>query len=410
MSVGRKTGSKPIAFITSLMVLFALVVPFVGTALANHTSADPTVVNAGADDTAPAGTCNAFTVSAFGNPNNNTTAEFETVDIVATQQDNNDIVQDIEIAFCDPDGNGSGSNLTGPVPTQASGQQTGTTGGAPAGRDCDDNGTVNNFDGADGGACPAGNATGTAEQPASIHDECTTDANGQCTFGIISSEAGTMNVRVFFDTNNNDIRDGQEPFDDAVKTWTAGAGTARNITCTPASDFNPEGSRHEFQCTVTGQNGQVVGGETVTFDVTAGPNSQEVGPTNCGGTTPATATSTSPTGSTTNNQGQTAQPAPEQSTGGQSPAGGAAANRNTAACGYDDTTGPEATNTSPPGTDTILAYVNLPQQPGGTAPTAGLDTGEPSVTITKTWVGDARTIDCEPETASNEVGTTHTVT
>ena len=407
MSVGRKTGSKPLAFITSLMVLFALVVPFVGTALANHTSADPTVVNAGPDDSAPAGTCNAFTVSAFGNPNNNTPAEFESVDIRATQQDNNDIVRDIEIAFCDPDGNGPGSNLTGADPTQASGQQTGTAAGVNPGRDCDDD-AIFSTQGFDNGACPAGNAGGTAEQPASIQDECRTNANGTCTFGIISNEAGVMNVQVFFDTNRNDIRDGAEPFDDAVKTWTAGAGTARGITCTPASDFNPEGSRHEFRCTVTGANGQVVGGETVTFDVTAGPNSEEVGPTNCGGAVgAATATSASPAGSTTDNQGQTAAPAQEQSTGGQSPAGGPAANRNAAACGYDDNL--QGPNNSLPGQDTIVAYVNLPQQAGGTAPTAGVDAGEPSVTLTKTWVGAARTIDCEPETATNEVGTSHDI-
>src|SRR5687768_13984393 len=111
MSVGRKTGSKPLAFITSLMVLFALVVPFMGSALASHTGG-VTRIDAGPDDSAPAGTCNQFTVSLFGNPGNNTPAEGETVTIRATQSDS-DTAVDLKVNFCDPDGTGSATDLSG---------------------------------------------------------------------------------------------------------------------------------------------------------------------------------------------------------------------------------------------------------------------------------------------------------
>ena len=408
MSVAGKSGSKPLAFLTALMVLFALVVPLVGSAIANHTSADPTRVDAGLDDSAPANTCNAFTVAAFGSPNAQARGENETIDITATQSDG-DTNADLQIEFCDPDGAGPGSNLgapSGQVDPVGGGQTP--NGGAP-GRDCDDDANFS-VEGTPNAACPAAQGPGTQEQPASIHEECTTDANGQCTFGIMSDEPGRMDVVVFYDADGSDTPTGLEPRDDMIKTWTAGAGAARNLVCNPATDTNPEGSRHEFRCTVTDAAGANVSNATVSFDVTVGPNSQEVGPTNCGNTPSGTDTTgtASPAGATTDSSGQTAAPATEQTTGGQSPAAGPAGNRNALACGYDDNL--QGASNSLPGEDTIVAWVNLGPQSGQAAPTTGPDAGEPQVTLKKTWTGPERTIDCEPETATNARGTSHTIT
>ena len=372
MSVGRKTGSKPVAFITSLMVLFALVVPFVGTALAGHGATNDTtaLTITPTSDSAPAGTCNAFTVTATGA--NGAAAEGETIDVTATQSDE-DLVNDIEVRFCDPDDEGPGTALAGPS------GGPGNEGDAAA--DCDDyhgnrnDGTLNNC-----------HSDGT-EDSAEIHDEGFTNASGQFTFGVVSNEPGTMNILVFAEsdatttpesyngqttnTTGDGIFNNNEPFARATKTWTEGGGNAaRSISCTPATDSNPEGSRHEFQCTVLDANGAVVQGVNVFFDVTAGPNADEIGPTQCPGTT--------------NAQGQTQ---PANTTGDAD---------NTDECGYTDltTTGTTPATASPPGTDTITAYVN---QTSGTTGTTGPDAGEPQTTITKTFVGPARSIDCEPE-------------
>ena len=411
MSVGRKTGSKPLAFITSLMVLFALVIPFVGTALANHTNNtgnDVQRIDAGADDSAPANTCNQFTVTAFGDPNDNTPAEGETVDILATQSDA-DQTSDLKLSFCDPDGTGPATDLSGGQAPVNSGQQTqGNNAGARV-SDCDDNAGPNDSTGTTiASAC---GTLASGENPAQVTEECQVDANGQCSFGLQSNETGTMTVTVFADRTDvgtcdanqrdTDASDAgcEEAFDQVVKTWTAGAGNASAIACTPTADSNPEGTRHEFQCTVTDAQGAVVPNATVQFDVTAGPNSQEIGQRTCG---------------PTNAQGQTGPIGTENPAGsGQvRTADNGGAGSSGATCGYNDNENTDlATDpASPPGTDTITAFVNLGAQAGQPAPTNGLDAGEPSTTIQKTWVGPERTIDCEPETASNPIGTSHTVT
>ena len=421
MSVARKTGSKPLAFVTALMVLFALAVPFLGSALANHGNTDPaTVVFTGEGDSAAANTCNEITLTARGA--NSTAAEGETIDIAVTMSDN-DLTQDLAIGFCDPDGAaGTSSNLGGPQ-TNFGGNQGGQTeSSATPFCDVDDtnddqnDGTYNdqNFGSANPNAVPGVGAAGAAgcdfrsdtfsggtELPAVIHDECFTDNAGQCSFGITSNQEGTANVIAWFDTGQDEdvfagggssadyTPDANDPRDTFVKTWTTGGTTqATTVTCTPPTDSNPEGTRHEFRCTATNSAGQPVTGATITFDVTSGPNAEEVGPTNCTGTT--------------NQQGQTNAPATEDPAGEGQPT-----NSNSGACGYNDV----ITAQSPLGTDTITAYINnATPQPGQPVPTTGPDAGEPQTTIQKTWVGPGRLIDCGPETATNQIGTSHTIT
>ncbi len=375
------------------MVVFAVVVPLAGGAAANHgANADPAVINlTPPSDSAPTGTCNEFTLTATGA--NGQAAEGETVDVQAFQSDG-DTLEDLEIAFCQT---ATASNLAGPQ------TPSGTTSGNNPARDCDDDAgrtepgapqanPTNPPGGFNDTGCPGvsgAEATGF-EAPAQIRGQCFTNANGQCTFGVTSDEPGNMTVIAFFEragTTQNDVRDpATDPFDQSTKTWTGGgAEAARSVTCAPATDSNPEGSRHEFQCTVVDASGQVLSGVEVFFDVTAGPNAEEVGPTSCG---------------TTNNQGQTG--APNNNQTGES-----------GECGYTDNqlTNPApgtTTVTSPPGTDTITIFVNQAARPGQQA-TTGADPGEPQTTIQKTFVGGGRNIACVPDAANAESGTVQTV-
>ena len=423
MSVAGKTGSKPLAFVTALMVLLALAIPFVGSALANHgAAANPATVNfTGEGDSAPANTCNEITLTANG-AGGTTAAEGETIDIAVTMSDT-DLTQDLAIGFCDPDGaQGTSSNLAGAQTNFQGANQGGQTeSGQNPICDVDDtnddqnNGTYSdaNFGSLSPNAVPGVSgctlrsntaSTGT-EFPAVIHDECFTDNAGQCSFGITSNQEGTANVIAWFDNDQGEVvtpggnvantsssdytPDATDPRDNFVKTWTTGGTTqATTVNCTPPTDSNPEGTRHEFRCTATNSAGQPVTGATITFDVTSGPNAEEIGPTDCAGNT--------------NQQGQTNAPATEDPAGEGQPTGSTSG-----ACGYNDV----ITQQSPLGTDTITAYINnATPQSGQPVPTTGPDAGEPQTTIQKTWVGPGRVIDCEPETATNQIGTTHVVT
>lgn len=379
MAVAKHKSARPVAFAVALMVLVALAVPFGGAALATHTTNtggtnNPDVIDLSPPtDSAPAGTCNEFAITATETTGSGgaQVAEGETIDIRASQSDG-DNIEDLKIAFCDPDAGGNASDLSGPSPATPGGAQTG--GGGVASGDCDDeNNTPNNQPGNTG----CDNVTGT-EAPALVHEECMTGPDGTCRFGLTSNEAGTMTVTACFETASQDDNCANEPINDsATKTWTAGGQeAARNITCEPATASNPEGDTHIFRCTVTDGSGAALNNVTVSFDVTAGPNAEEQNPQTCG---------------PTDSQGRT-------SAGGTSPdfTGTGASD-----CDYTDATGAG----SPPGTDTITVWVQ--QAAGGTG---GADASEPKTTITKTWTGPARTLDCEPETATNNPGTSHTIT
>ena len=375
MSVGRKPGSKPLAFITSLMVLFALVVPFIGSAVAQQTTTNLTITPTTDQDVV--GNCNRFTVQARDNAGASDAGE--TIDIRATQADG-DTNQDLRIAFCNPPA--EGTQGTGAERQQSTGTGTGaTSNGTQAGTaDCDDNNNAN--DSALNATCPGGAAGITpTEAPAVITGECLTDANGQCVFGVTSNEAGTMNITVFAERSgtNNNTQDGTganaEPGATATKTWVAtGSANVTTITCTPETDQNPESSFHTITCTATNAQGQpVANAGNFFFDVFAGPNNEEVNTQPC---------NTQAGGAqTTNAQGQIT-------------------------CTYQDQGGLENPN-SPPGTDQIRIFVN---NSTATNATAGPDAGEPVDEVSKTFFGEGRVIDCEPETATNEVGTAHTVT
>ena len=349
------------------MVAFALVIPFMGTALANHV----TNLNLTPDsDTAPANTCNAFTVTLTGPQaagDNNPGVPGETVDVLVqdADQDNTGTAaaeNQSDFFFCTPPEQQQGtSDEFGPNPqAPRPGQNVGTQ--APAGT----------F------------TTGTGQT-----EFCCTNENGQITFGIQSNEAGTFNVTAFFEEGNDNDNPSGDLADVSTKTFTTPPATGnqgvRTLDCEPESDTNPEGTAHSFNCVATDVNGNTVSGVTVQFDVTAGPNAEEVGPTNC-------------QASTTNQQGQT--------TINQPPSNTTAANGQ-ATCTYTDDEDPDTdTGTainSAPGTDTIVAFVNQAPAAGQTG-TPGPDSFEPQDTITKTFVGDANNIECTPDNGTANSG------
>ncbi|MDP9067853.1 MAG: Ig-like domain-containing protein [Actinomycetota bacterium] len=360
------------AFITALMVVFALVVPFVGTALANHQGQTVQTLDVTPDtDSAPAQTCNAFTVTLQGTQptgDNNPGVPGETVDVLVRDTDANNTATagneaQSDITFCtppagnDPTGAETGPNPVGPAPGQE---------GATA--------NVNNASQRQG-------------------EFCCTNENGQLTFGILSNEEGNFAVTAFFDDEDDDNPAG-DIAETVTKTFTAAPATGNEgvetVDCEPESDTNPEGTAHSFNCVARDVNGNPVSGATIQFDVTAGPNAEEQGVQNC-------------QASTTNQQGETTinQPANNQT----------AANGQ-ATCTYTDveTADNQTTaDTSPPGTDTIVAFVSQ-TPPAGQTGTGGADAFEPQDQITKTFVGDANNIECEPDGATATSGNIVTIT
>jgi hypothetical protein len=327
-----------LAAVTSLAVVFALIP--LGTAVAQPPGDSVTLTPE--TDSAAVNTCNEFTVTVIddGAP----PAAGTEVDGFITQSDA-DALQDLEISFCDP-----------------------ATGAPVAPSDLDDN-AVNN-DGLTDFATeppvpPAGlEAAAVAEtEPIGADGSvCVTDALGQCTFGVISDEAGTMNVRASAEV------DGATLSDDSVKTWVVP--TVAAVDCSPETDNNPEGTAHNFTCTAlsAAEGGVPVPNVQLWFDVTAGPNAEEQGSQPCTGLTSASGV---------------------------------------ANCTYTDAISPA----SLPGTDTIVGYFNLACPRTGVAVCSNApEPDEPQDEILKTFSGPPRIVDCEPEEASNRAGTTHTVT
>ena len=364
----RKMSKRSVAFLTALMTLFALVVPFVGTAGAAHGDAgtaaiDITQVTLSPDTASmpPGGACVQFTATAT---DNGAVAEGETLDIQVSFSDDDGTagatgeVADTTVAFCDPDAGGPLTSVTGTPAT-----------------DTDDDGGV--------------------EAAATTRGECLTNTNGQCVFGVsvtvtgtgADSTNGSGTVTAWADVDNGNDLDATEPRD--VSTFTVGSGTVGTVSCTPATQTRQEGGRAEFNCTVTNAAGQPLSGVQVTADVTAGPNAEEIGPFNCGNTT--SAQGTTPNSPSTFN--------------------GTVAGATAGACGYNDAGANTAT--SPPGTDTVVFCVQT-VAPSGQPSTAGCDPHELSAqgnsTASVNWVGAASKISCTPDGATAAPGSTVLIT
>jgi hypothetical protein len=179
---------------------------------------------------------------------------------------------------------------------------------------------------------------------------CTTGANGQCSFTYPGPTApGADAITAYADTDGDATQDAGEPTGAAEKTWTPGA--PATLVLTPVADTNPVGSAHTVTATVRDAFGNPTPNIVVRFTIT-GP-----------GATSGTCT-TDPSGECTFTY-----------------------------------PGPTA-----PGADAISAYAD-------TDGDATQDAGEPTGAAEKTWVPAApATLVLTPATATNTVGTSHTVT
>ena len=206
-------------------------------------------------DTAPAGTCNAYTITVLNS--SNTPAQGATIDVEQRHERsaNSTANDEPRVSFCVPS--------EGPNP---SGVDESRGDLRPPAEDPDNVGT-------------AGGETTNR-----------TDANGKITIGIFvtpangSDGSGKVDIVAFFETTDNDDPDSGEPQDTATKTWTRAE--PRTIACTPRTATNQVGTTHTVTCTVKDQFGTAVQGEGVTFT--------ETGPGNF----------TTPQEQTTNAQGQ----------------------------------------------------------------------------------------------------------
>ena len=99
-----------------------------------------------------------------------------------------------------------------------------------------------------------------------------TDANGQVTIGIAvepgqgSNGSGTVELSAFFDHNNDDDPNQEDPEATATKTWIAPAGSGgRTIDCLPNETTTSVSDTHTVVCVVEDASGDPEEGVSVTF-------------------------------------------------------------------------------------------------------------------------------------------------
>ncbi|HEV2755534.1 MAG TPA: Ig-like domain-containing protein [Actinomycetota bacterium] len=228
--------------------------------------------------------------------------------------------------------------------------------------------------------------------------ECTYTSNGS---------PGTDTVRVFADTNGNNIFDQGEPFDDVIKRW---GGQAFALAMTDG-DTATAGTCNEFTVRITDQQGNPVVGQIVDVSQTLTGAGTEPGedrelafcnPTGTTGPNPTGQGGTAFGDVSGNNAGQTAgQPGRNTTVRGEV---GPTNNNGEVTFGI-------TINNVPVGQ---TATVNVRSWVDVTVDNDTFDAGEPTDTATKTWTPGGTSsvtgMDATPETATNPNGTSHQVT
>lgn len=250
---------------------------------------------------------------------------------------------------------------------------------------------------------------------------CTTSNQGTCSFthgtggAGTTTATGTTTYRAWIDADSNnatggpDATEGQaeattagataEPdaTDVVTKTWTGAV--AANVAISPTSDSASVGTCNTFTISVTDAANQPVAG--VTLDVeqvhSLATNNTANDEPDVGFCTPTAGTN--PSGVDEQRGDLRESPDNRGTAGGET-------SLTTNAAGQITIGVAVAPNGSANGTGTVsvTAFVE-------TTDNDDPDTADPKATATKTWVlGEGRTIDCEPETATNPVNTQHTIT
>ncbi|MCU1691069.1 MAG: hypothetical protein JWM64_160, partial [Frankiales bacterium] len=208
----------------------------------------PTTVSLGADDSAAAGTCATFVVTATGA--GGARAEGAVVDVVLTERTPS-ATQDVD--FC--------TSPTAGATAQAVAKET-------------DSGAAGSTDRA----------------------EVTTGADGTAVVGILTNERGTVDVAAFLDSNGDDVRQATEVQDVAVLFVSAGGpsgaqSTANAVQCVDAqaeTDTNVVGEQQVVTAVLTNN----VTTNLATGAQTAGGLVRDSGTTACAGDTVAGVTPT----------------------------------------------------------------------------------------------------------------------
>jgi hemolysin type calcium-binding protein len=203
----------------------------------------------------------------------------------------------------------------------------------------------------------------SATGPDTHHIEGTSDANGNWRFSIDAEQVGAVNLRAWIDLNNDDVETA-EPVANLQHTFGPFTPPPPVVDATPETDSNPIGTSHTIDVSV-GQSGAPAGGRTVQFRVTTGPHADNDLDSNAG--TPPGVFGPCVT--------------------------------NAAGTCSDSYNGVEA------GTDRIQVWID-------TNNNFNLDAGESSDPdgVEKIWTAAAEAVSATPQTATNNVGQTHTIT
>jgi hypothetical protein len=146
----------------------------------------------------------------------------------------------------------------------------------------------NNAAAGGGSGTPTGPAQPNAEgedggSPTTKHIEGTTTAHG-FTFAVSSHSAGSSTIQGWYDVTDNDANDNPsqmcpasgatvEPCGTTTATWDAPVATS--VAVSPAQEQADLGKTRKATATVIDQHGNPLAGATVSFEVTAGPNSTQ---------------------------------------------------------------------------------------------------------------------------------------
>ena len=194
-------------------------------------------------DTAPAGTCNAFTITLTGATQTDITGQTVDVEVRDTDADDPDTRADdseTPVNFCKPS--------EGPNPQRA----------------VEDENTTLNED----GDCEVGTIPMTPGDPpgcdGTISGEVgSTDSAGQVTFGIRSDGLGNYSVRAYYDANDNDTIDTGEPSDTSLKEFIEPVGQPQ---CSDSADNDADGLvdyPNDPGCAAATDNDETDGGSSV---------------------------------------------------------------------------------------------------------------------------------------------------
>lgn len=117
----------------------------------------------------------------------------------------------------------------------------------------------------------AANAAGTS----TVNAQFSTDAHGVVTFGVTSTNPGTVAIHVYNDINGNNV------FEPAVDTSLASASASivanvvSGVACTPTSETNPVGTPQTVTCSLTTSSGSpatAASPAVVRLEIVSGPD------------------------------------------------------------------------------------------------------------------------------------------